>query len=159
MTLARRRESCRRYADRPVEKEKLIALIEAARLSPSAWVAKCLQDRRMNRFTDECPAFIIVAEEPARLISRIRDAVPSEQVYAQVDIGLAAAHICLQAADSGLATCIMGWFDPAALRLAADIPEDKPIRLVIGVGYAAEGDPAEKVRKPLEAMLHYLDEE
>ena len=53
----------------------------------------------------------------------------------------------------------MGWFDPAALRLAADIPEDKPIRLVIGVGYAAEGDPAEKVRKPLEAMLHYLDEE
>ena len=46
----------------------------------------------MNRFTDECPAFIIVAEEPARLISRIRDAVPSEQVYAQVDIGSAAAR-------------------------------------------------------------------
>ena len=175
--LVNRRESCRNFAPKPVENEKLRVMVETARLAPSAcnsqpwsfWVvnspsrsarvAKCLQDRRMNRFTDECPAFIIVAEEPARLISRIRDAVPSEQVYAQVDIGLAAAHICLQAADSGLATCIMGWFDPAALRLAADIPEDKPIRLVIGVGYAAEGDPAEKVRKPLEAMLHYLDEE
>jgi len=176
MTLARGRKSCRRFADRPVEKEKLLSLVEAARLAPSAcnsqpwsfWVvngpsrcaqvAKCLQERRMNRFTDRCPAFIIVAEEPARLISRIRDAVPDEQVYAPVDIGLAAAHICLQAADSGLATCIIGWFDPDALRLAADIPGDKPIRLVIAVGYAADDAPGEKVRKPLEDILRYRED-
>ena len=176
-TLAGIRESCRHYAAKPVEKEKLIALVEAARLSPSAcnsqpWsfvvvqgpsrcsrVAKCLQDRRMNKFTDECPAFIIVVEEPARLISRIRDAVPSEQIYAPVDIGIAAAHICLQATDLGLSTCIMGWFDQTALREAAGLPGDKPIRLVIGVGYAADEKLREKVRKPLADLLQYVNDD
>ena len=112
----------------------------------------------MNLFTDECPAFIIVAEEPAQLIARIRDAVPSEQIYAPMDIGLAAAHICLQATDIGLSTCIIGWFDADALRQVADIPADKPIRLVIAVGYAAEDKPTKKIRKPLEDIVHYLEE-
>ncbi|HEX3026549.1 MAG TPA: nitroreductase family protein, partial [Clostridia bacterium] len=75
--LINQRESCRNYADKPVEKEKLIACVEAARIAPSAcnsqpWsyvvvnnrvlsskVAKCLQGAGMNKFTDQCPAFIV----------------------------------------------------------------------------------------------------
>ena len=78
MELALRRESCRDFSEKPVEKEKLEAVMQAARLAPSAcnsqpWsftavtgartakaVAKCLQGMGMNKFTDRCPAFIVV---------------------------------------------------------------------------------------------------
>lgn len=144
MTLARRRESCRRYADRPVEKEKLIALIEAARLSPSAcnsqpwsfWVvnspSRSCPGGQMpagsadEPLTDECPAFIIVAEEPARLISRIRDAVPSEQVYAQVDIGLAAAISACRRRTAALPPVSWAGLIPRRFAWRRIYPEDKP---------------------------------
>ena len=88
--LIARRESCRNYdPNKKVETEKLVKCIEAARLAPSAcnsqpWsfvvvnspsvspqVAKCVQGMGMNRFTDNCPAFLIVVEEKATLTAKI----------------------------------------------------------------------------------------
>lgn len=172
--LINNRESCRDYAAKSVEKEKLVKCIEAARVAPSAcnsqpWsfivvnsllvspqVAKCLQDAGMNKFTDQCPAFIVVIEEKATLSARIGGLVKS-QSYAPIDIGIVTAHICLAATAQGLSTCIMGWINEGKLKELLEIPQSKRIRLVIGVGYATSDTIREKKRKSIEEIAKFVD--
>lgn len=171
-----RRQSCRSYSAVPVEREKLLRCIEAARLAPSAcnsqpWsfvivnggetarqVAKCLQGAGMNRFTDHCPAFVVALEEHANLSERVASAIKS-QTFASVDIGLACMQFCLAATEQGLGTCIMGWFSEPRLRELLDIPKGKRVRLVIGVGYPANDAVRPKARKPLEQIARFIDGE
>ena len=81
LNLCERRQSCRAFADKKVEHEKLVKCIEAARLAPSAcnsqpWkflviedqnivpqIAKCTQELGINGYTDGAKAFIIILED------------------------------------------------------------------------------------------------
>jgi len=171
--LVNKRESCRAYNTKEVEKEKLIKCIEAARLSPSAcnsqpWtfvvatgekgkeVAKCTQKSGINKFTDNCPAFIVIIEEQASLSSKIAEVVTSQH-YAQIDIGIVATHICYAALEQGLSTCILGWFDEKKLADAVNVPKSKKIRLVISVGYAENDSLRTKKRKDLDDILTFIE--
>ncbi|NLX93315.1 MAG: NAD(P)H nitroreductase [Clostridiales bacterium] len=171
--LIAKRESCRNYSEKKVEREKLEKCIEAARLAPSAcnsqpWsftavdspefapqVAKCLQEMGMNKFTDNCPAFVIIAEEKATLSARVGGKVKNQD-YAPIDIGLATAQLCLAATDQGLSTCIMGWFNESKLKELLDISKEKRIRLVIAVGYAVDEELRQKSRKSLEDIARFM---
>lgn len=171
--LARERQSCRNYQDRSVEAEKLMRMVETARIAPSAcnsqpWhftvvnggalagqVARCLQDLGMNRFTDGCPAFIIINEEKANLSATVGSRIKSQE-YAQCDIGIAAAHLCFAAMDEGLSTCIIGWFDEKKLKQTVGIPSEKRVRLVVAVGYASEEALRPKKRKALSEIATFL---
>ena len=171
--LARERQSCRSYQARAVEAEKLVRMVETARIAPSAcnsqpWhftvvnggalagqVAHCLQDLGMNRFTDGCPAFIIVNEEKANLSATVGSRIKS-QAYAQCDIGIAVAHLCFAALDEGLSTCIIGWFDEKKLKQTVGIPSEKRVRLVVAVGYASEEALRPKKRKALSEIATFL---
>ena len=172
--LIRSRESCRNFSSQPVEKEKLVACIEAARIAPSAcnsqpWgfivvnnrelspkVAKCVQRLRMNQFASHCPAFIVVTEnEP--VLTRAASAIVNQK-FAPIDIGLAVMQLCLAASAQGLSTCIMGWLSEKHLKELRDIPESRHVRLVIAVGYAEEGTQLRpKVRKDLEEIARFID--
>jgi nitroreductase len=171
--LAAKRESCRKYKKMPVEREKLLACVEAARMSPSAcnsqpWsfvladdadltskVAETLQEKitGLNSFTDDCGAFVILVEENANLSSKLGGRF-KDQEFAQMDIGIAAQSMCLAATDEGLGSCIIGWFHEKALKALLDIPIKKRIRLVIALGYPDSDHPRAKSRKPLETVLH-----
>ena len=170
--LIEKRESCRSYSDKPVEKEKLIKCIEAARLAPSAcnsqpWsfvvvngekspeVAKCTQKTGMNKFTDETQAFIVISEEKATLSAKIAGFIAS-QSYAQIDIGIATSHICHAATEQGLSTCILGWFDEDKLIDLLNLPKNKRIRIVIAVGYAESDELRTKKRKDLDEIMTYV---
>ena len=171
--LISKRQSCRSYSGQKVEREKLEKCIDAARLAPSAcnsqpWsftavssdelapkVAKCLQEMGMNKFTDACPAFIIITEETATLSARLGGKVKNQE-YAPIDIGLATAQLCLAATEQGLSTCIIGWFNESALKDLLGIPKAKRIRLVIAVGYAAEEELRQKNRKKLEDITRFM---
>lgn len=171
--LTAKRESCRDYSDKQVDTEILRKCIEAARIAPSAcnsqpWsftvvnnselsskVAKCLQELGMNKFTDNCPAFVIVTEEEATLIARIGGKAKNQE-YAPIDIGLATAHLVLAATEQGLSSCIIGMFKESKLKELLDIPKSKRIRLVIAVGYAATDKIREKNRKKLEDISRFM---
>ncbi|MBC2435317.1 putative NAD(P)H nitroreductase [Clostridium saccharobutylicum] len=173
LNLINKRQSCRKYLDKHVEKEKLIKCIEAARLAPSAcnsqpWhfvvvnnkelspkVAMCLQDKVMNKFTTECPAFIIVVEEGGNLTSRTGGLI-KQQDYRSVDIGIAAEHICLAATEQNLGTCILGWFDEKKLKKLLNISKLKRIRLAIAIGYAADDNLRRKIRKDINEIATFL---
>ncbi|MCL2507622.1 MAG: nitroreductase family protein [Oscillospiraceae bacterium] len=172
--LINKRESCRNFADTPVTKEQLLACAEAARLAPSstnsqpwrflavngpeksAMVAKCTQSLGMNKFTDKAPAFFIVCEEKTTLTSRLGGVV-KDVYFAPIDIGLAVAHLCYAAAEQGLSTCILGWFDEKKLIRQFFLPEKTNIRLVIAIGYSADEAAREKKRKELEEVFDYFE--
>lgn len=167
--IANARQSCRKYdANRPVEAEKLTAVLEAARLSPSACngqpyrftvcrgdvareVAKATMGMGMNKFAADAPILIVISEEPYVASAALGARVKGND-YRSIDIGIAAAYLTAEAAAQGLGTCILGWFDDDKIRKLCDL--DKPVRLVITLGYAAEGDPLRpKKRKSLTALV------
>lgn len=160
-----RRESCRNYTGEPIDTELIMKCVDAARLAPSAcnsqpWkyyvvndsenaqkVRDCIQHGNMNKFADKCPAFAVVTEQPAALKPNFYD-----QKWAQIDVGLSVANYCLQAADLGLGTCIIGWIDEDKLHAALGIDSDIKIRVVIATGYPADETPRKKLRKSIEDM-------
>jgi len=125
--LMKTRQSVRRYDPRPVEEEKLERLIEAVRLSPSAsnsqpWklvvvnepglreqVARTTfsQAIAFNRFSLGAPVIVVFCVEKAGLVTQIGGFIKNRP-FSLIDIGIAAAHFCLQAAELGLGSCMMG---------------------------------------------------
>ena len=167
--IAKARQSCRAYdATREVEQEKLGAILEAGRLSPSACngqpyrftvcrgetakaIAACVTGMGMNKFAVDAPVMIVISEE-SYVPSAALGAKVKKNDYRSIDIGIAAAYVTAEATAQGLGTCILGWFDDEKLRAICDL--DKPVRLVITLGYAKEGDSLrEKKRKPLEELV------
>lgn len=170
--LALSRESCRNFSDKDVEMDKITDILEIARTAPSAcnsqpWhftvatgenakkVAGCTHELGMNKFTDNCPSFIIINEEEASLSARLGGTVKKQQ-YAQMDIGIAAAHIVLAARDQGLSTCILGWFNEKQVAEVAGISPDKRIRLIIALGYSASPQLRPKNRKDFDEVVTLL---
>lgn len=172
--LLSKRQSCRKYLDKQVEKEKLIKCIEAARIAPSAcnsqpWhfvvvnnkelaekVAMCTQDKIMNKFTSDCHAFIVVVEESGNLTSRA-GALMKQQDYRSIDLGIATEHLCLQATEEDLGTCILGWFDEKELKKLLNISKMKRIRLVVAIGYPETNELRKKVRKNIEEISTFME--
>lgn len=163
------RESCRDYAKKPVEREKLIRCLEAARLAPSAcnaqpWsciaiteealtasVVPLTQDMGMNKFTSNCPCFVVMIEEKPNLSARFGNKF-KHQDYSSIDIGIATSQFCLAATAQGLSTCILGWFNEPKLKELLSVPNEKRVRLVVCMGYAKTDAIREKKRKSLEEL-------
>jgi nitroreductase len=164
LDLARRRQSDRGYGDRQIGRDRIERCLEAATLAPSAcnsqpWffvvvddpplrdaVAECLCDMVMNRFARSAPVLVaVVAEKPA-LLPRFGGFI-KDKPYHLMDIGMAVENFCLQAADDGLGTCIIGWFDEPKVRELLGIPRAKRVPLVITLGYPQGQATRAKTRK------------
>lgn len=174
LEIAKQRQSCRAYDEnREVESEKLNAILEAARLAPSACngqpyhftvckgnAAKevALLTRGMggmNKFAVQAPILIVVSEKPY-VKSAALGAKVKKNDYRSMDIGIAAAYLTAEATAQGLSTCILGWFDDEKVRKLCNLSE--PVRLVITLGYAAEGDKLrEKKRKELSELVSEVE--
>ena len=171
LTIANNRQSCRSYDEtRPVEQEKLDAILEAVRLAPSACngqpyhltvctgetakeVAKATMGMGMNKFAAQAPVLIVISEMPY-VKSAALGAKLKKNDYRSIDIGIAAAYLTAEATAQGLGTCILGWLDDEKLRTICGL--EHPARLVITLGYAKEGDKLrEKKRKELTELVTY----
>ena len=166
--IAKTRQSCRSYdPDRPVEEEKIQAMLESARLAPSACngqpyfitvlrgeqakeAAAATTGMGMNKFAAQAPVLMVISEMPY-VRSAAAGAKLKKNDYRSIDIGIAAAYLTAEATAQGLSTCILGWLDDAKLRALCGV--DGQVRLVITVGYAKEGDVLrEKRRKDMDAL-------
>lgn len=171
LEIANARQSCRSYDEaRPVEPEKLDAVLEAARLAPSACngqpyhftvcrgqsaraVAAGVSGMGMNKFASQAPILIVVSEQPYVKSAALGTKVTKVD-YRSIDIGIAAAYLTAEAAAQGLSSCIIGWLDDGKIRKICGL--DQPVRLVIALGYAKEGDRLrEKKRKDLQELVDY----
>lgn len=169
LEIAKTRQSCRSYDEtRPVEPEKLEAILEAAQLSPSACngqpykftvcrgkaaeaVALACRGLGMNKFAVQAPVVIVVSEMPY-VKSAAMGAKVKNNDYRSIDIGIAAAYLTAEATAQGLSTCILGWLDDDKIREICGL--EYPARLVITLGYPAEGDTLRaKKRKPMDQLV------
>ena len=171
--IAMTRQSCRSYDEaRPVEGEKLLAILEAGRLSPSACngqpykftvcrgaaakkVAKACGGMGMNKFAEHAPVMIVISEEPYVKTAAV-GAKLKQNDYRSMDIGIAAAYLTAEAAARGLDTCILGWFDSEKLQKLCGL--EHPARLVICLGYGKDDRLREKKRKSLEELVAFVEE-
>ena len=170
--IAQNRQSCRSYdPDRPVETEKIEAILESARLSPSACngqpyhlsvctgeaanaVAKACMGMGMNRFAADAPVCIVISEEPYCKSAALGAKVKGND-YRSIDIGIVAAYITAEATAQGLGSCILGWLDDEKIRAICQL--EGAVRLVITLGYAGEKDiPRTKKRKDLGELVTRL---
>jgi nitroreductase len=163
-----KRQSDRKYAPGKVSTEDIMKCIEAARMSPSAcnaqpWKFVVVDDRGklnemadaaegmgMNKFTHGVPVMVAVVLEKMNFSAKVGSLVKNKD-YCMLDLGMAVEHFCLQAADLGLGTCIMGWFDEKKIASLLGVPRGKRIPLIIALGHP-EGPTRKKIRKPLEDM-------
>ena len=174
MEIANARQSCRSYDEaRAVEPEKLQAVLEAARLAPSACngqpyvLTVCTGEKAkavalltrgmggMNKFAVQAPVCIVVSEG-----AYVRTAALGAKVkgndYRSIDIGILTAYLTAEATAQGLATCILGWLDDEKIRAVCGT--NSATRLVITLGYAAEGDKLRaKKRKELGEFVRFVD--
>ena len=167
--IAETRQSCRKYnATREVEREKLTAILEAARIAPSACngqpyhitvchgdnaraVAEACMGMGMNKFAADAPIMVVLSEE-AYVKSAALGAKVKGNDYRSIDIGIVAAYITAEATAQGLSSCILGWLDDDKIRKICGL--DRPVRLVITLGYAADDDALRtKKRKDISELV------
>lgn len=173
LKIANARQSCRSYEEgKTVEQEKLNAILEAARLAPSACngqpykitvcrgdaaknVAMACRGLGLNKFAVQAPVMLVISEMPY-VKSAAMGAKVKNNDYRSIDIGIVAAYITSEAAAQGLSTCMLGWLDDSKIREICDL--QYPVRLVITLGYAKEGDPLrKKMRKDLAELVAYKE--
>ncbi len=172
--IAQNRQSCRSYdASREVEQEKLNAILESARLAPSACnaqpykitvcrgeaaakVAKAVQGMGMNKFASDAPVMLVLSEQPYNTTAALGAKVKKND-YRSIDIGIMTAYLTAEATAQGLSTCILGWLDDAEIRKICGL--DAPVRLVVTLGYAKADDKLrQKKRKDIDELVSYVEE-
>ena len=173
MTLSKIRQSCRNYQDKPIDHAVLEQIISAAQRTPSAcnsqpWqfvvvespdavsqVAKAGQQLGINAFLDDAKAFVIILEQHAVLMAKLRTFIDS-QYFAKGDIGAAAVTVCYAAADAGVGSCIIGLYDRGAINELLDQPKDTRIGALIALGYPKDDTIRDKVRKDQTEAVRFI---
>jgi len=175
LQLVKQRQSVRRYSSRPVEREKIVRCLEASRLAPSAsnsqpWKFIVVDDAELcnkvaretvgplssfNTFADQAPVIIVITIEKMKTVTQV-GAYLKDREFSLIDIGIAAEHFCLQAAEEGLGSCMIGWFNEKPVKKLLNIPGQKRIGLLITLGYPAEGYYLrDKIRKGYEEIVSF----
>ena len=163
----RKRFSCKKFSDKAVEPEKLANVLEAGRLAPTA---KNLQEQHVYVVQSEEVLARIDAQTPCRYGAPVVLVVafdknnvftyPGDKRDSGVeDATIVAAQMILAAADEGLDSCWVNFFDPDKMAAALELPENEEILMVMDLGYGAEGAaplPNHDSRKPLSETVSYL---
>ena len=173
LKLAAARRSIRKYKTSPVEREKLDLCLEAARLAPSACNAQpykfvvidepALKEKfcaaafagvySACKFAAAAPVMVAVVGDTGKFAAWMGNQVQGTD-FRLVDIGIAAEHFALAAAEQGLGTCWLGWFGAKAGAKALGLPSGKKIEILLSVGYPDEA-PAPRPRKKTEDFRSY----
>ena len=165
--VVKNRYSCKKFGARPVEKEKLDAILEAGQAAPTA---KNLQEQRIYVVQSEEGLAKIDSVTPCRygaptvlVVAFDRNHVftyPGEKRDSGVeDATIVATHMILAAANEGVDSCWVNFLDPEKLAQVLGLPENEEVLMVMDLGYAAEGAgplPNHASRKPLSETVAYL---
>ena len=167
MDVVRNRYSCKKYSDKAVPQEKLTAILEAGRLAPTAKNLQeqhiyVLQTEEMLQKIDKltpcrygAPVVLVVAFNKDNVFT-----YPGEQRDSGVeDAAIVATHLVLAAANEGVDSCWLNFFNPAQAAQALGLPANEEVLMLLDLGYAAEGAgplPNHNSRKPLDETVTYL---
>jgi nitroreductase len=173
----RTRRSIRKYTDRPVEDEKLNAVLDAVRMAPSwanmqCWRMVVVKDKEMRRKISDLsfvesffapkgykanPSKKALAEAPVVIVLCADPAASGtlwEQRYYLVDCGIAAENLMLAARAQGLGTVFVGVYEEEKIKALLNIPADMRVVGLFPLGYPTEEGKAGPPRKPIEEVCY-----
>lgn len=172
--LVTQRRSVRRYLGQPVERDKILTCIDAARLAPSAenvqpWRFLIIDEPEIkeafardafsgiyfiSRFAAKAPVLILILARLDIIANRIGKQIQNIHFYL-IDIGIAGEHIVLQAEELGLGTCWIGWFNTRKTRKFFNVPRKYKIVSMLSLGYYDRKPSRQKKRRTLDEIVWF----
>ncbi|MCK5683693.1 nitroreductase family protein [bacterium] len=172
--LIKKRYSLRKYSKKSVPRVYIERCIEAARLAPSAcnsqpWEFividfKKLKDKltkaafsgiyKMNTFAKDAPVIIVVITKGSGTHATLGGLVQRTS-FNLIDVGIAVEHLCIQASEDNLGTCMLGWFNGKAVKRVLNLPKSTRIDLLISMGYPQDEKVPDKKRESLDTVFRY----
>ena len=164
MEAIRLRKSVRAFEERPVEEEKLKAVLEAGRLAPSAsnrqeWRFVVVRDAgtrkalgpaaRDQAFVGRAPVVIACCAETDDHV------MACGQPCYPIDVAIAVDHMTLAAVELGLGTCWIGAFSEDKVKDILGIPKEVRVVELLALGYPADPSPKEKKRLALDGIVRW----
>ncbi len=167
------RRSVRKYLDKKVEQEKILELINSARLAPSGhntqpWSFILVESQDMKRrlaaadheqsWMTAAPVFIVcLADIRCRLAHgediRVDESSPEPELKLVIrDTAIAIGYLLLEAENQGLSACWTGWYKQEDVRAILNIPDHQYVCGIVTVGYGAQS-PEPRPRKSLEELI------
>jgi nitroreductase len=163
MEAIKSRRSIRRFKDLPIEQEKLLQVLEAGRLAPSAnnqqdWNFVVVRDADLRqKLAEVCHEQAFIGEAPVVIVACTTNAsriMRSGYQCAAVDLSIAVAHMTLAAVALGLGSCWIGAFDTNKVAAVLGLPQGLAPVHVVPLGYPVES-PAARPRKSLDEVVIY----
>ena len=157
------RYSVRAYKSDPVEERKLLQVLDAVRLAPTAANRQPFQfivihpegrEAELKRIYEaewfrKAPLVICACAVHAGAWSRM-----DGKNYSEVDVTIAMDHLILAATDLGLGTCWIAAFDPTATREVLELPTGVEPIAFTPLGYP-DDRPGPKKRKARSELVRY----
>jgi len=164
-TLISNRYSVRSYLPKEVEEEKLIKILEAGQIAPSAvnfqpWhfiVVREAENRENfskiyhRDWFNEAPVYIVVCGDHDQAWKRKEDG----KDHTDVDAAIAIDHMTLQAVELGLGTCWICNFFVDKCKEFFNLPEHIEPIAILSLGYPNDDKIPAKKRKALEEIVHW----
>lgn len=156
----------RAYADRPIEAEKLTAIVDAGRHTGSSqnrqrWEFIVVTDRGTLRALGDIGRFAAHVPHAAAVIALVAPEAGNPRAALSItwDLGRAAQNIVLAAWALEIGSCPVTVYDHDLARRLFGYPDDHDCTYLIALGYPAdpadlERPPRAGGRKPLEAIVH-----
>ncbi len=167
LEIAKNRYSSRSYLEKEIEEEKLLYVLAAARVAPSAvnkqpWHFVVIREEKQLEKIKACYARDWINSAPAIIVAIVdhqkswirRDG----KDHADIDISIAVDHMTLAATEQGLATCWVCNFQREEVAKLLDLPENLEPAVVLPIGYPTDSPKPERhdnLRKGLDEIVHW----
>ena len=160
------RYSCKDFSTQQIEKEKLMEILKAGRVAPTA---KNLQEQKIyvvqsKEYLDKidactpcryhAPTVLVVASDK----NNVFDYPGNERNSGIEDATIVATHLMLAAYNAGIDSCWINFFDPQEMKKALDLPENEEVVMMLDLGYGNQKEPLPNhhLKKELAETVKYL---
>ncbi len=166
LELAKKRCSVRKFEAKKIEEEKLLKILEAGRVAPTAAnhqpqrIIVVREDAGLSKVKKsaniyEAPLAIIVCADHPTAWKRPYDGKET----GDIDATIVTDHMMMEATELGLGSVWICYFRPDVLRKEFNIPDYVDPVNILAIGYAAgqlaSPDRHDKVRKPIQETVFY----
>ena len=166
--LAKARYSVRNFSDKPIEQEKLDAVLQTAQLAPTAkniqpfkiYVVRSADAVAKMRTLTQChynaPVILMLTYNKDQ---EWQNPLEAGVTSGRQDTSIVATHLMLAASEEGLGTCWVNFFAPSAVQKAFALPENEIPAMLMPIGYAADNaapSPRHTQSKALDELVSYL---
>ena len=161
-----RRRSTRSFSKKPVSKEALDKVLEAALMAPSAGdihpyrIVVVTDKDKIRRFSEAALNQVFILQAPVVIVYLVALHEASAygrrgvELYSLLDVGASMENLMLAATSLGLSTCWIGAFDERMVEEILNAPKGYRAVSLTPLGYS-ESTPRERPPPPKNLKVYY----